>query len=840
MPEPVTITLLAINGLGWLAGTMAGAMTGSATDRAFRSAVKGVRDRLAGIRGIPENHDIAQGVRLAQLQALERVIRDYRDRSRAEWKSDPHTRPDLFFERSLAFTGRAIGRSRSFALEQNLEVTDQLTSTVDGVLAPPAHDGPALERATAIGSLAENAVLDELRRALEGVLLPEGFEEHFRVGAGSYPPFLDLFAAYIGEQIKSNDRFRAIFTTGQLSRLDGLAMETAELVRRIDARFGGALARIETAIDNQSAVLAEILARVSADKGVPAAPLRAVLERMGERDVPAEEIASRLAAKAEEYLALRDQWARVADTHPDLAEVRRDAFALLEKGELDSARSLISTARERLKQARRTAAGEEATLLADEAQVDMLALRYRDAAAKYAEAGELVAFDAGAVIKCKERRANALLMQGEEFGENAALLEALIPLRELAAAADRPADPEHWARRMIDVGYGLSALGRRERGTARLEEAADVYRAALQVLSRDGSPDSWATAQNNLAGALVVMAERSEDPDLLEDAVVSLRAALEVRTRDSARQEWADTQQNLGRALVTVGERRNETALIEEGARAYEASVEARDPTLQPLRWAASMNGLAATRAVLGARLNDPELLAASADAYRAALAVGTRTRAPLEWAATNNNLGGTLRQLGMMRHDRAIIEEAIALYRAALEEFTRDRVPLEWARTQGNLGVTLHMLGMETGETAPLEEAVTACRAALEEMGGKPRHVLWPMLHYSLGHSLGLLGERVGPPSRFRESADAFRASLETRDPTREAPVWALTQFNLATSLRLYAEHCGDTAAMEEAIAAYRAALATPLPEAHAALRAQAEAGLNEVISPRPSPPPA
>jgi hypothetical protein len=124
--------------------------------------------------------------------------------------------------------------------------------------------------------------------------------------------------------------------------------------------------------------------------------------------------------------------------------------------------------------------------------------------------------------------------------------------------------------------------------------------------------------------------------------------------------------------------------------------------------------------------------------------------------------------------------------------------------------------------------------------MGGKPRHILWPMLHYSLGHSLGVLGERVGPPTRFRESADAFRASLETRDPTREAPVWALTQFNLATSLRLYAEHSGDAGAMTEAIAAYREALATPLPEAHAAIKAQAEAGLNEVLSPRPSPPPA
>jgi tetratricopeptide (TPR) repeat protein len=840
MPEPVTITLLAINGLGWLAGTMAGALTGGTTDRAFKSAVRGVRDRLAGIRGVPENHDIAHAVRLAQLQALERVIRDYRARGRPEWKTEPHTRPDLFFDRALAFTARAIGRSQSFALEQNLEVTEQLTSTVDGVLAPPAHDGPALERSAAVGSLAEDAVLDELRRALDGVVCPEGFESQFRRGADRYPRFLDLFAAYIGEQIKSNDRFRAIFTTGQRSRLDGLAMETADLVRGIDARFGSALARIESAIDSHGAMLAEILAKVSADKGVPAAPLRAVLERMGEGDVPVEDIATRLAAKAEEYLALREQWAKVAETRSDLAAVRQEAFAKLEKGELEGARALISSARERLRDARKVAARDEATLLADEAQVDMLALRYRDAAVKYGEAEALVAFDPDAVSKCRARRANALLMQGEEFGDNAALVEALVPLRALVDETPREQDPRQWAKHLLDVGYGLAALGRRERGSARLEEAVGIYRSTLEELSRDEEPDFWAAAQNNLASALVVLAERSADPDLLEEAIIALRAALEVRSRDQSPAEWGDAHQNLGNALITLGERRNDVTLIEEGMRAFEEAVHSRSRELQPLRWTAAMNGLAAARAVLGARRSDPELLAASAEAYREALKVGTRERAPLEWAATNNNLGGTLRQLGGMRHNRAALEEAIGRYGDALEEFTRERVPRDWARTQANLGITLHLLGLETGEPDSLEAAVVACRRALEEMTGTPRHMLWSTVQYSLGHSLGLLGERVGPLERFREAADAFRASLETRDPAREAPTWALTQFNLGTSLRLYAEKAGDTGAMAEAIEAYRAALSIPLPEEHAELRSRAREALDEVTSPRPAPPPA
>jgi tetratricopeptide (TPR) repeat protein len=838
MPEPVTITLLTINGLGWLAGTMAGALTGGTTDRAFRNAVKGVRDRLAGLRGVPENHDIAHAVRVAQLQALERVVRDYRSRGRQEWSTQPHTRPELFFERALGFTARAIGRSRSFSTEQNLEVTEQMTTTVDGVLALPAHDGPALERSTAVGALAEDAVLGELHGALEGVSVPEGFEAHFRRGADGCPRFLDLFAAFIGEQIKTNDRFRAIFTSGQLSRLDGLAIETAELVRGIDARFGSALARIESTIDSQATILAEILARVSADKGVPAAPLRAVLERLGEGDVPLEEIATRLAAKAEEYLALREQWSKVADTNPDVTAVRQEAFARLEQGDLDGARAMISGARERLRKAREVAAAEEATLLTDEAQVDLLALRYRDAAARYQEAEALVGFSPEGVTRCRTGRANALLRQGEEFGDHQALLDALAPFRQIVESFPRDVKPLWWAASMCDMAVAVVALGRHERGTARLEEAAGLYRQALEELAADETPHLWASAQNNLAAALVIHWEHTGDVDLLDEAIVALRAALELRNRESEPQVWADSVQNLGRALVAVGEHRSDLDLIREGLACYESAVAARDSQAQPLRWASAMNGLAAARLVLGTALDDESLLTASADGFRAALAVSRRERAPLEWAATNSNLGSALRRLGGLRQDPGILDEALAAFRAALEEATRDRVPLEWTRAQANLGFTLHAKAMITGEIEPLEEAVAACRSALQEMSGGPKHILWASVQYSLGYALALLGERSVSPERFREAATALRASLEGRDRARDSANWALTQFNLGTALRLYAERTGEEAAMTEAIEAYRAALAIPLPDGQSEIRTRAQAALDEVTSRPPAPP--
>ena len=77
VPEPVTTTLV-IAGLGWV-GSLAMGVAGNVSDRAICALTSGLKQRVAGLRGVPENHDLARAVRLAQVQALERCIRDYRE-----------------------------------------------------------------------------------------------------------------------------------------------------------------------------------------------------------------------------------------------------------------------------------------------------------------------------------------------------------------------------------------------------------------------------------------------------------------------------------------------------------------------------------------------------------------------------------------------------------------------------------------------------------------------------------------------------------------------------------------------------------------------------------------
>src|SRR5271168_4676709 len=87
------------------------------------------------------------------------------------------------------------------------------------------------------------------------------------------------------------------------------------------------------------------LAEISRAKGVPEAPLRAVLKRLGETEVPEGEIPERLAKAADELLRLRADLARLRNDRPEFAAIRARASALIDKGDFDAARAALSEGR---------------------------------------------------------------------------------------------------------------------------------------------------------------------------------------------------------------------------------------------------------------------------------------------------------------------------------------------------------------------------------------------------------------------------------------------------------------------------------------------------------------
>jgi len=410
-----------------------------------------------------------------------------------------------------------------------------------------------------------------------------------------------------------------------------------------------------------------------------------------------------------------------------------------------------------------------------------------------------------AVATFLKSEAQALYEHGKDRGSNVHLV-ALIALRRrlLALAAS---DGERGAA-LNNLGAALWTLGRRESGTARLEEAVTAYRAALEERTRERVPLDWAATQMNLGNALETLGERESGTARLEAAVAAYRAALEERTRERVPLDWAATQMGLGNALWDLGEREIGTPRLEEAVAAYRAALEGYTRERAPPEWAATQMGLGNALSTLGERESGTARLEEAVAAYRAALEETTRERVPLQWAATQMNLGNALMRLGERESGTARLEAAVAAYRAALEEYTRVRVPLDWAMTQNNLGIVLATLGERESGTARLEQAVAAYRAALAELMRERVPLHWATAQMNLGLALASLGGRESGTARLEEAVATYRAALEEGTRERVPLRWAATQNNLGGALRALGERESVSARLEQAVAAYRAAL--------------------------------
>ena len=409
-----------------------------------------------------------------------------------------------------------------------------------------------------------------------------------------------------------------------------------------------------------------------------------------------------------------------------------------------------------------------------EAGVDQDILR-RDASAVARRIEEIVAVenpdDRPASSPAFRERYDRFYEEGGAKGVNFSLSVAIELARRMVASA-RNADNRGRAGNLL--GNAFQALGERESGTTRLEEAVAAYRAALAESTRDRVPLDWAMTQNNLGAALQTLGARESGTARLEEAVAAYRAALAEYTRERAPLQWAMTQNNLGNALQTLGTRESGTARLEEAVAAYRAALAERTRERVPLYWAMTQNNLGAALQTLGTRESGTARLEEAVAAYRAALAEYTRDRVPLDWAMTQNNLGNALQTLGERESGTARLEEAVMAYRAALGERMRDRVPLEWATTQNNLGNALRMLGARESGTARLEEAVAAYRAALAEWTRDRAPLDWAMSTGNQGVALMVLAERIDNSSKARAAVEQIEVALATMREGGHAPAAA------------------------------------------------------------------
>ena len=147
--------------------------------------------------------------------------------------------------------------------------------------------------------------------------------------------------------------------------------------------------------------------------------------------------------------------------------------------------------------------------------------------------------------------AAALERHGDERGSNVHLFAAIALRQELLRLA--VSDDERGAAH-TNLGVALGRLGERESGTARLEEAVQAFRAALEELTRERVPLNWAITQiqSRQCARKARRAGRRDSPARRGGRRLS-GGAPRVHTRSGPAPMGDDTEQSRQRAFYARG-----------------------------------------------------------------------------------------------------------------------------------------------------------------------------------------------------------------------------------------------------------------------------------------------
>ncbi len=441
-----------------------------------------------------------------------------------------------------------------------------------------------------------------------------------------------------------------------------------------------------------------------------AASLAALLAVIEHKAVPRAQIPSLLAQAYQRLATLRQTITAAPELVPALEQIH-SALSAGDQFSLPRATEAFASAQSQCQDQHAVA-----WMLAGQAQLAALSCEHRRAAELWAQAAATPGLTAAEQWHYQLERATALQDQGRDFMDNSALDEAVVLLETtvlpLVARDQRPLD---WARTQNRLGVILGILGRRQRGTVRLEQAVAAFDDALASCEREQMPLDWAEIHNNLGNALGVLGQRQGEMALLERAIAAFEQALMVRQPATTATAWAQTQHNLGAALLALGQRKQDAALLARAVDAFNNTLTIWGRDQVPLDWANAMDNIGTAWRLLGELQHDARMLEQAIAAYRNALTERTHDRVPQDWALSNNNLGAALHKLGEREHNADFLAQAVAAYQHALSEWTRERGFLTWAMTQANLGVARRLLAAQTKDVEIARQAVSDLDAVRE-----------------------------------------------------------------------------------------------------------------------------
>lgn len=561
--------------------------------------------------------------------------------------------------------------------------------------------------------------------------------------------------------------------------------------------------RIELSLEEQQATLVQILNAVSADKGVPAAPLQRILERMGEAAVPIEQIIPRLEAKADQLLSLQRRMEMQAEART--TDIRGVEY--LYEGQFEAATLLLEQSRLDYPLDDFTVRRTNATLLYSEASIDRLMMRYRAAADKFAQAATLVDFDAVEWSGYVQDRAIALKELGVEFGDRDALREAIGMLDD-ALKSDRSTERLIRAALQIQLAEALFLLGQIRATNTELQRAATLIHSSLNVFAitgswrdwraakllqarvfrsigqreargaslakaeaaygelltddvRDQSPSTWNAARIGLATVVLDIRKVDQGGVRAEDAIDVLRKAIASCDANHDRLTWASLHFELGKALSEAGQRTDDRDRLDEALRTFQVALEHITPQSRPGLWANLMNGVGGVLLHKGERKRTTDDLWRAVAAFQMAQEQQDRIADDVDWAVSQNNLGCALSMIATRENNLDLFERAAAAFRIAVKMSPRRTMHPAWRVRSNNLANALRKLGAGRGDQGLLLESIVLLSNVLRASSRVFSPFEWANIQENLAWALLALGEIRRSRSELEAAANAFTLAI-------------------------------------------------------------------------------
>jgi hypothetical protein len=277
-------------------------------DERIGDAVKRFKRRLVTQLPLPPNHDLVRGLREDYLTAMQKILNYYKVELRGI-PAHEHARlsDDLaFVEVVQDWLNKRIHPIRGSGVDyQNVTEAD-VEGVLDHMVHPSVLEGFA-RRAETARTDAERRVLAEIGEVWRAELPPR-FLSWFR-GGDDKPGWYLLFALYVNERIKTDERFRSIFVAAELVDIKRLIEEADRRITdvktgvdRIEQNLRHVVEKLNAAEDAAERRHCELIAEFARERGVPLPALQAQLARLGEVNVPIEQIPARLEIFVTEFL----------------------------------------------------------------------------------------------------------------------------------------------------------------------------------------------------------------------------------------------------------------------------------------------------------------------------------------------------------------------------------------------------------------------------------------------------------------------------------------------------------------------------------------------------------